>query len=291
MALRTTDLLTLARLGRPLNLLITAGVFAYAAWFSFGESMVFFDTPMFWKELVLMILIAMGGYWVNDVYDYQIDRINKPEEQLVSVSISRKKVVTAYLVLNLSVMLYTLATLPPKFVLLNSVAILILYFYASIFKKLAIIGNLLIATLTSLVVFAGAWLHDPMQIKLLWLMLFAFELTLIREVVKDVEDMRGDMAFNLRTLPLLVGIRQSKVWIAVMMVLFALTCNLPWLFHRLVHGEWQVLYMVCSLFLVQLPVAGLIVLLRQAIRPSDFGRLSYLLKLLIPFGLLSLLVV
>ncbi|MFW5658871.1 MAG: geranylgeranylglycerol-phosphate geranylgeranyltransferase, partial [Bacteroidota bacterium] len=285
------DFITLVRLGRPLNLLISAGVFAYAAWFSFDASTRFVQLPLFWEELAMMLLIAMAGYWINDVYDFQIDRINKPHKQLVSVTISRKKVVSAYLVVNAFVLGYTLATLPPKYIFINVLAMFLLYIYASVFKKLAIIGNLLIATLTSLVVFAGAWLHDPMQLKLLWLMLFAFELTLIREIVKDVEDMRGDMAYDLRTLPLIVGIRQSKVWIAVMMGLFALTCNLPWLFHRVLWGEWLVIYPLVSVFLVQLPVLGLVVLLRRAIRPRDFGRLSQLLKWLIPLGLLSLSVI
>jgi 4-hydroxybenzoate polyprenyltransferase len=275
------------RITRPGNLLIAAVTFAVATFLSSQRSFSFVADGAFWGELVIIIVIMAAGYWVNDAYDYKIDRINKPQRTVVGPHLSRKKVLSVYFAVNWLAMTASLA-LPPKFILVNGCAAVSLYLYASYFKRTAVVGNLIVASLTALVVLAGALLYH-LKLALLWGMVFAFLITFLREVTKDIEDIRGDLQHGLHTLPILVGIRGAKWVLLVGHVLTIMACWVPVVVHPLM-GEPRVApYAFASLMLVQIPLGYVLVLLRTARRPTDFGPQATVLKAVIAGGLVSLL--
>ena len=284
---RWTDLKHFVRIARVGNLAIAAATFALAAYVSALRRLDFAGDWRFWLELALMMLIMAGGYWVNDAYDFKIDRINRPHQTVVGPHLSRKKVLTVYLVVTWGALTASLL-LPWKWVLINGCAAVTLYLYAAYFKRTAVVGNLIIASLTALVVLSAALLYH-LKLPLMWAMIFAFGITFVREVTKDVEDIRGDLQHGLHTLPIVLGIRGTKwVLLGAHAVLIG-ACWLPVLVHHLL-GEGPVLrYAYTSVMLVQLPLVGVMVLVRRSRRPSDFGPQAAVLKAVIVGGLLSIL--
>lgn len=286
--LRRLDLPIFLRLSRPLNLGIALLTFGVAAWVSARRDLFFISDYRFWLEAFLVLLTMASGYWVNDVYDFKIDRVNKPQRTYVGGRISRKKVLTGYFV-AVFVVLGASWVLPGKFVIMNYGALFVLYLYARYFKRSAVVGNLLVGCLTAGVVVAAGLLYH-LVVPLVWMAVFAFLVTVLREIVKDVEDIRGDLLFGLHTLPIQIGIRSTKWVLLGGYVLMLTACHLPYIVHWLLHQEVLTLYMGVSVLLVQVPLLYGIRLLHVAYRPRDFRAQSTLLKLVVLTGLGSCLV-
>ena len=87
-------------MARPFNLAAAALTFGVAAWWSYLRTFAFLAEGLFWAQLVIMLAIMAAGYWINDIYDYKIDRINKPQKTRISAHISVKKAFTVYLVFS-----------------------------------------------------------------------------------------------------------------------------------------------------------------------------------------------
>jgi 4-hydroxybenzoate polyprenyltransferase len=285
--LRRTDWVHFWQLARPLNLLIAGLTFGLAAWLSALGSFRFVDDYRFWLELGAILGAMAGGYWINDVYDFRIDQINRPDSTLVGLAISRKKVLTGYFV-SLGIVTLLTALLPWKFWIVNLSAIGALYWYAAVFKRYAVVGNVLIAALTALVVLAGALLYH-LKFPLFWGMVFAFQSTLLREVVKDVEDLRGDLRHGLQTLPIAIGLSPTRRVLRVGYVIFFISLWLPVAFHYAYEGVWLLNYLAAVLVLVQLPTAYCVFLLHTSYKPVQYRFQSRVLKGIMAGGLVSLL--
>ncbi|MGK0138212.1 MAG: 4-hydroxybenzoate polyprenyltransferase, partial [Algoriphagus sp.] len=138
---------------------------------------------------VTTLLVAAAGYIINDYFDVKIDQVNKPEEVIIGRFIRRRHAIFAHQVLNIcaAVISYTVSF---KVFVVNVMAMSLLWIYASVFKKKPIIGNVLVAGLTgaSLVVMAVYFTENDLLINIY--AVFAFGITLIREVIKDIEDIR-----------------------------------------------------------------------------------------------------
>lgn len=269
-------------------MVIAGGVLLFASYLATGRQWQFLQTQDFWSGFVALCLITATGYWVNDVFDFKIDRINKPRKTIVNAHLSAKKVLTAYFVIVAGVLGVTAIVQPASLFLLNAAAIALLFAYAAWFKRFSVVGNLVIAALAGLVVYY-AGLMFGFHLSMVWMTLFAFEITFIREVTKDVEDIRGDVQFRLHTLPIRIGIRATKVFLQVAYVVFILSCYVPFIEEGLRLGSWNLPYLAASVAGVQLPALGLMLMLVRSHRPADFARQSLWLKLLILPGLASLL--
>ena len=156
-----------------------------------------------------------------------------------------------------------------------------LWLYSNALKRLPIIGNFMVAFLTGLSILIVNLLYPPWSILACLYALFAFFITLVREIIKDLEDLKGDNTFGCRTLPIVYGIRKTKVFTYFLLVLFSLlvmalnrwTTPLPMKFFA-----W-------SLFL---PMAGLLGWLVRADTRKDFYQLSQFCKYIMLAGILSM---
>ncbi|MEL9969820.1 MAG: UbiA family prenyltransferase [Metallosphaera sp.] len=189
-----------------------------------------------WKinpvELILAIVVvasvAAGGYAINDVYDVEIDRINKPERPIPSGAISiRAAASLSYALMGFGVLLSIIqGYLEFLVALLTSIALL---FYARDIKRTGIYGNLIVATTTALSLFYGGLsFHTGPWLGRIWIpVLYTFLLTLSREIVKGIEDYKGDLANNVRTLATTKGI--TKAWIVARssLIITEVTSPLP----------------------------------------------------------------
>jgi 4-hydroxybenzoate polyprenyltransferase len=275
-------------LSRPVNVLITLLAFALATHIA-NESLVkALGDIQFWWACIALVVITGTGYWVNDAFDFKIDRENKPRKVIVNAHLSVKKVLTAYFFAVAFVLAFSLLVQPPVLFAVNAGAIVILFLYAWILKRTTVVGNIVIATLTGLVVYYAALLYVP-RTALLWTIMFAFEVTFIREVVKDAEDIKGDLKFKLQTLPIRIGLLATKRVIFICYAVFVLSCYAPIaeVLFREQPLNWE--YLVTSILFVQMPAVYMASKILKAETTADFSQQSKWLKFLIFAGMISVL--
>ena len=249
--------------------------------------------------------IAAGGYIINDYFDQNIDEINKPAKVVVNKLIKRRWVMFWHLFLSLAGIFFTNLALPLvdfwHLILANMVAIIALWIYSTDLKKKLLVGNLLISLLTAWVIGILFFSKYPLHIQQLirvkheevrffrltaLYMGFAFVISLVREVVKDMEDIEGDRKYGCTTMPIVWGMRVSKVFIAVwIVVLIGVLIVLQ--LYALGMGWWH-----SALYCTALIVVPLIYVLRKlfsATAPDHFHNLSSWVKFIMLTGILSML--
>ncbi len=256
------------------------------------------------------LLIAAAGYIINDYFDNNIDRINKPQHVVVGRSISRRQAMLTHTLLNvLGVGLgfwvaYNIGVFKLGLIQLFSTGLL--WFYSTDFKKRLLAGNLIIALLTALVPFTVLLFEIPPLISAYRIMLsdlnlnfnhimifvggysaFAFITTLVREIIKDMEDVLGDQQFGCETMPIVCGMKISKV-VSTALILFTMGL-LAYIMSQQFQDKDHISFAYFLTFL-QLPSIWLILKLVKANSPKDFHGASRLQKLIMLAGVFYALV-
>ena len=176
--------------------------------------------------MIIVASIAAAGYVINDVYDVEIDKINKPERPLPSGKVKIKTAKT------ISFILFLVGT--SLSILLNICAFIVafltaisLYYYAKNLKKDGVIGNIIVASTSSLSAFYGglAYFEGSWIVRVFIPTLYIFFFTLSREFIKGIEDIEGDKANGVKTLAISLGIR--KTWIIAKIILLGLLIASP----------------------------------------------------------------
>lgn len=185
------------------------------------------------QELILTVIstlfITSGGYIINDYLDLKIDRINKPDDMVIGKYISRKKSIIIHIALNVLALIGGLGVSPVLFGI-ELTTIFLLIKYSSSFKKQFLLGNVIIALLCgALFPIMLCWNPNLPLEPLIAFGIFAFWLTIIREIVKDLEDLKGDRMKQCKTLAIVFGpVKTKKIlqWLGfvqlAMIVSFAL---------------------------------------------------------------------
>jgi 4-hydroxybenzoate polyprenyltransferase len=268
------------------------------------ESMYAGNTNQFWLLVVASVLIAAAGYIINDYFDLNIDQVNKPDKVVVNVLINRRWVIFWHMFLSLLGLFFTVMALPIvqywHLVLINLASIVLLWLYSTNLKKQLLVGNILIALLTAWTIGILYFSKYPFNISKLFeagiyeirffrLMIvyvsFAFVISLIREVIKDMEDMEGDRKYGCRTMPIVWGLNASKVFVAVWIIV--LVAALLILQVYVLQFGWWMSALYCTLFIVA-PLVWILLKLFRAQQAADFHRLSTAVKLVMLAGILSM---
>ena len=239
--------------------------------------------------------IAAAGYIENDIFDVDIDNINKPESVIIGREISIKKawiMVAFFQVIALFIALYFLVFFQNTTILYTYFATSILLFlYAKWLKKSFLIGNIIVAflcafTIGILVLCEKLFFYDDVSVKNTdFLMNFAFLITFFREIVKDIEDKDGDAQFGAWTMPVVAGNMVSKI-VAILALLwllfqiFILSAGVDT--HTQNEISWSKYY---ALFLLELPLLALIIQLIRAKFKTQFHTISTVAKVIMLLGL------
>ncbi len=229
------------------------------------------------------ISIASAGYIINDYFDVKIDIINKPREVIIGKYIKRRWAMAIHQVLNFTGILIGFF-LGLKVFLINILAVSTLWFYSERFKKKAFIGNFLVASLTafSLIILSVYYQKNTLLVNIY--ALFAFSISLIREIVKDMEDIRGDARYGCRTLPIIWGIRKTKTLLYIFIISFVIILiSMAYL----LDNQYLILIFTSSI----LPFSWLAYKLYWADKKRDFTFLSRVCKLIMLIGILSMIFV
>jgi geranylgeranylglycerol-phosphate geranylgeranyltransferase len=226
---------------------------------------------------IIAVFLATGaGNVINDYFDHKIDAINRPQRPIPSGRISLKNAKIYGLLLFLIAILLGLAItsitgfiLPFIIVVVNS---LIMYLYAHRFKKLTLIGNISVAYLTGSCFIFGGSIIGEYKISL-FLSFFAFMMTLARELVKDMEDIKGDQEEKAKTFPIIYGLKKSAVLAGIFILIPTILS--PILYIYKIFNLYYILILIIAIILFL--IATYKILLNQETKTSH--SVSKLLKI------------
>ncbi|GAB3250583.1 geranylgeranylglycerol-phosphate geranylgeranyltransferase [Larkinella harenae] len=271
------------RLVRVQNLLIIVGTQYFARVTLVGPrenwTSLLLDSKLFLLSLST-VCIAAAGYIINDYFDIKIDIVNKPERVIIGRYLKRQIAMGAHQALN--VLGVVIGFYLSKWVfVVNVLSVTLLWFYSAQFKRQPFIGNFIVAFLTALALIVLAVYYRQQVDLLLIYALFSFVITLVREIIKDMEDVKGDARFGCRTLPIVWGLRRTKVVLYVIIATFIVSLFV--IAHLL---QNQQLFWMFVILLI--PIAWLVYRLVKADTKRDFSYLSSLCKLIMLIGVVSM---
>jgi 4-hydroxybenzoate polyprenyltransferase len=251
------------------------------------------------------VLIAAAGYIINDYFDLNIDIINKPKKLIVDTFISRRRAILLHLVFSLAgiaISIYVALKTNPLVAIGNTACVFLLWFYSTTFKKKLLIGNIIISLLTAWVILVIYFaidtqfsflvrmdkidfaLHKVFRYVILYSS-FAFIISLVREVVKDIEDVPGDSKYGCQTMPIIWGIPVAKVFSGVWLVVLIGTLTAI-IFYIMQLGWWAAVAYLA--FLVIAPLVSVINKMYKAQTVAEYHQLSNTIKLVMLTGILSM---
>ena len=252
------------------------------------------------------VLIAAGGYVINDIFDQNTDSINKPKKGIVGKSISEGNAYYIYVGLTLAgvcIGMYLSNVIQkPGFVSIFIFIAALLYYYASTLKQMLLIGNIVVASLLGFSViiigffdlYPATYEGNSERMSLLFSILkdyaiFAFILNFIREIVKDLEDVNGDYNQGMNTLPIALGIsRTSKVVFGLLFIPIAI---LSYYVYKNIIENSLFLAAIYTLIFIIAPLVFCAIQMWSAKTKNHFRLVSVILKWVIFFGILSITVI
>lgn len=265
----------------------------------------YFSETVFWVLVAGTFFIGAAGYIINDYFDVKTDNINHPETVVIDKIIKRRWAMLMHIIFNCIGLLLgawlAYRSYALRLVLFQLVAVTLLWFYSTNFKKQLLVGNIVIAILTALIplmplayeTFFGLHINtlfsdqDPEKLKLcliitLLFCAFAFLTSLMREIIKDMEDFQGDIQTGCKTMPISWGIISTKVFtfFLIVITLGILSFSILKLWH------WQqksaAFYLLMTIFLPFLILTYMVI---RAKTPQNFKLASLLLKFIMLFGI------
>ena len=250
------------------------------------------------------VLLAGGGYVINNIFDQETDNDNKPSDVIVGKSISEAQAYNIYFALTVSgvgIGFYLSNVIQkPGFASIFVLIAATLYLYASSLKQMMLIGNIVVALLLSFSVliigifdlFPATVVENQQQMKVFFSILldyavFAFMINMLREIIKDIEDMDGDYNQGMNTLPVAIGkLRTCKV--VFLLSIIPIIVILFYINKYLLDLLWVTIYL---LLFVCGPLLLFTIKMLTAKTKKEFHFLSLLLKLILFFGILSVVVI
>ena len=260
------------------------------------------------QYLLLIILasvcIAAGGNIINDYFDVNIDQINKPHKLVVDKFIKRRWVIFWHLAISLIGIMcsvYVGVRLNMFWLALtNSFCVLILFGYSAALKKQFLIGNIVVAALTAWVILilvlpeyekliktstqAIETYYKILRLGILYAS-FSFIISVVREVIKDMEDIEGDRKNGCKTMPIVWGINASKVFVAVWLIVLIGLLTIAQIY--VVRFNWWISIFYCTIFII-IPLVIILKRLITAQSSQHFHQLSSYVKWVMLSGILSM---
>jgi len=271
-------IVSFARLTRVWNLIIIALAQYLTAAFLIDPKTIL--DPRLFVLSASTVLIAAAGYIINDYYDIKIDLINKPDRVVIGKSITRRYAILFHTLLSFAGVLLGWF-LSWKIAAVNFACATLLWWYSNNLKRQPFIGNFVVALLTGIAIWLVDSLYKSGHMLIVTYAAFAFFMTLIREIIKDIEDLKGDQTFGCKTLPIIWGIRKTKYFIYGILAIFVMTVMVLYYYYE----NLPVHYFLLFLFV---PLLWFLVRLIGADTKKDFSWLSQFCKIILLLGILSM---
>lgn len=278
--------LSLISIVRGYNILVIVLAQYLAAIFIMAPDRPFRDVVLDLNLFVLVLcsaLVIAGGYIINSFYDSEKDLINKPQKTMLDRLVSQRVKIYAYFVLNLlGVLLASYVSF--RAALFFAVYVFGIWLYSHKLKKIPFVGNFVSATLAITPFFAIFVYYKNFETVIFVHAVFLFLLILSRELIKDMENLSGDIAQDYQTIAVRYGTRFSK-WCITFLVILAL---LPaYLLITYFDVGFMYLYFIASSLLLML----FLVLVWKSSSKVHFIWLHNILKFIIVSGVFGILLI
>ncbi len=254
--------------------------------------------------VIATVCIAAGGYVINNIMDQDTDEIAKPQNRVVGVSISETVAYNWYIgltIVGVGIGFYLSNVIyKPTFASMFILVATLLYMYATSFKQIPVLGNVVVALMLSTsIIIIGLFdilpaidVDNRFRMKeafdiLMHYAIFAFIINLIREIVKDMEDMDGDYQSGINSLPIAIGVQKTKIIVGVLTVI-SIGILAYYVNSNLFELDYVVYY---TMILIVGPLIYFGVKLLNATTKKEFHHLSLVLKIILFFGILSVAVI
>ncbi|SFU56504.1 4-hydroxybenzoate polyprenyltransferase [Pustulibacterium marinum] len=297
--------LKLVRWPNLLIILVTQAVFKY-----FLIDYYFQETAMtnwqFWLLSLATICIAAAGYIINDIEDVDADMINRPDAVVIKKHISEKAAFNLFLILNCIGMILgfylSYAVGQPNYAIIFVFSSGLLYLYATRFKSIIIVSNILISLLTAIsILMVGVFTILPIMIandayvemsKYIFIQLliyagFAFLINFLREIVKDAEDIDGDYNQEIQTIPIALGLKRTGIVVAIVTLAVAASVFIL-LYTQLYRFDIIIYYGILAILA---PLIFIAIKAFMASKKKDFTLLKHLLKGVMITGIASVYII
>lgn len=285
--------------------MVLARLYVVEPVFDLHRQTIYLEWTQFGLMALATVLIAMAGYWLNDHQDVEADNINRPDTNPIGKQLHSSKVMKGALVLTLTgvVLGNALAIWLGAYRLgfLYTLPAILLWLYNAKLKHLPLVGNVVVSVLVGLVpmlpgIHELALLNrtdilDAAMFNYIWIGtlgygVLAFGINIVREVVKDIQDMQGDDHLGSRTLPLVLGEKQAK-FVAILLTLALIRAILY--AQQLYLAEKDMVLPIYLAVAIQLPLLVAIAMLVFSNSNRQYARVSLLLKLIAVAGVGSML--
>lgn len=252
--------------------------------------------------VISSVLIAAAGYIINDYFDLNIDQVNKPDKMVVAKIIRRRWTIIWHIILSVTgIAMGFYVDYTSRIWLLgfsNTACVLLLFIYSASLKKKLLIGNITISILTAWTILVVAWCEynhliktdiglraDKILRETFLFAGFAFIISLIREVVKDMEDIEGDRKYGCKTMPIAWGINATKIFVAVWIVVLAGVLLVVQVYALRLTWWYSVSY---TMLLIFIPLIWIFNKLLKASTSADYHTISTAIKLVMLAGICSM---
>lgn len=273
--------------------------------FALGQQVTLQLSFLHFNLLILInVLLGAAGFVINDYFDRKIDSINRPNQVIIGNTVHRRFAIILHFTLNAIAVLiagyFSWLFKKPYIVLVYLMISGIFWFYSTTYKKQFLIGNIIVALGTATIplqlayfeiimllkTYGSAMVAQGLTFKILfyWIAafgLFAFLTNLIREVIKDMEDFEGDSSYGRNTIPVVLGIKTSKI-IVIVLHLATIWLLSYFYFHYITDpiSKWYLL------FFVAIPLLIVAILITRADTIKHYHMLSQSIKIIMLFGIL-----
>lgn len=259
--------------------------------------------------IISTVLIAAGGYALNDYFDVKIDAINRPDKQVVGKIIPRQTAILLHQILSvLGIITGLLLSYFARSFTLGLIFIVVpglLWFYSASYKRQFMTGNLIVAFISAITLLVvgiselaflrkefGTLIYEtPIPGEIYgWIggfSVFSFLCTWIREIIKDIEDEKGDREFECRTMPIIWSIGKTKIFLY--MLILVTNLSLYYINYQFINFEGT-LTLRYIIFGLTLPFVALVFLIFNAKTPNEYHQASNLLKIIMLIGVLYALI-
>lgn len=227
------------------------------------------------------MLTGAAGNVINDYFDVEIDKINRPDRMIASGKISTTSALNFYLMLIVSALILSLFLNMEAFVVVT-VASIFIFLYSSMWKKLPLIGNVVVSSVTGFAFIYGGIVVGNI-LPTIFPALFAFMTTLIREIVKDIQDIKGDKARDLKTFPISYGAKKSVKLINILTLILILMTTFPFFL-----SLYRIEFLVFVMMIVNPLLISTVKMLSVAKTSNDFYKVSSLIKIVMILGIIGI---
>ena len=266
------------QISRPVNFIIT--------FFSIGVAGIICTHGIYPVDKILLAmvsgsLIASAGNIINDIFDIEIDKINKPRRPLPLGKLKKTEAVLFYLITSVIAISLSSFINYNSFILAILTSVLLLLYSYKI-KRIILLGNVIIALLTGLAFIYGGMAAGNIRGAFIPA-IFGFLINFIRELVKDMEDIEGDLKKNISTFPHRFGFAKTKILISSIAIILIIFTAYPFIFRI-----YAIEYFIIAMAIVNPVLVYFLKSITKDDSAANLNKLSFLLKLDMVFGLTAI---